>query len=328
MARRGKKPKGRAVSGWVILDKPKGMGSTDAVSKIKWLYFAQKAGHAGTLDPLASGMLPIALGDATKTVPYVMDGRKVYRFTVRWGIQTTTDDTEGPAVLTSDNRPDEAAIRAAMPAYTGEIQQIPPQFSAIKIDGNRAYDLAREGETVEIAARAVTVHRLELVEMLGSDATVFEAECGKGTYVRSIARDLGQDLGCYGHITDLRRVSVGGFAEEDMVTLADLELAADEGRETLSEEDIEAGAKPRVVVFDALDEYILDPALALSDLYEVTLTDEQAGRVLSGNPVLLRGRDAPASCDEAYATSGGKLIALGAVEEGSFKPHRVFGGKG
>ena len=328
MARRGKKPKGRPVSGWVILDKPKGMGSTEAVSKIKWLYFAQKAGHAGTLDPLASGMLPIALGDATKTVPYVMDGRKVYRFTVQWGTQTTTDDTEGPAVHTSDLRPSEDAIRAAMGDYTGEIQQIPPQFSAIKIDGNRAYDLAREGEVVEIAARTVIVHRLELVEMIGTAATVFEAECGKGTYVRSIARDLGQDLGCYGHVTDLRRISVGGFEEADMVTLADLELAADEGRETLTPEEIEAGASARVVVFDAMDEYILDPALALSDLYEVPLTDEQVGRVLSGNPVLLRGRDAPAFCDEAYATGGGKLVALGAVEEGSFKPHRVFGGRG
>ncbi|KQT43126.1 tRNA pseudouridine synthase B [Aureimonas sp. Leaf454] len=327
MARRGKKPKGRPVSGWVILDKPKGLGSTEAVSKIKWLYFAQKAGHAGTLDPLASGMLPIALGDATKTVPFVMDGLKIYRFTVRWGAETTTDDTEGPVVRASDIRPGEEEIRDAMEDYVGEIMQIPPQFSAIKIDGERAYDLAREGETVEIAARQVVVHRLELLE-LRDDEAVFEAECGKGTYVRSIARDMGRDLGCFGHITELRRIAVGAFDEDDMVTLEDLEAAGDEGRETLTPDEIEAGARPRVVDFTGLDEYILDPALALSDLYEVSLTDEQAGRVLSGNPVLLRGRDAPAFCEEAYATGLGRLIALGAVEEGAFKPKRVFGGRG
>jgi tRNA pseudouridine55 synthase len=325
--RRGKKPKGRPVSGWVIFDKPRGMGSTEAVSKIKWLYFAQKAGHAGTLDPLASGMLPIALGDATKTVPYVMDGRKVYQFTVKWGVETTTDDTEGTAVNVSDARPSRADVEALMASYTGEISQVPPQFSAIKIDGNRAYDLAREGEVFEIAARTVTVHSLDLVEMT-EDTTVFEAECGKGTYVRSIARDMGRDLGCFGHIVDLRRIVVGSFDEADMVTLADLEMAADEGRETLTEEETEAGAKPRVVNFAGLDEYVLDPALALSDLYEVPLTDEQAGRVRSGNPVLLRGRDAPAFCEEAYATGGGRLVALGAVEEGEFRPKRVFGGRG
>lgn len=327
MARRGKRPKGRAISGWVILDKPKDYGSTEAVSKIKWLFFAQKAGHAGTLDPLASGMLPIALGDATKTVPFVMDGRKVYRFTVRWGAETTTDDTEGPAVRTSDARPTREAILDLMADYIGEIEQVPPQFSAIKIDGNRAYDLAREGETVEIAARIVTVHRLDLLQS-DADEAVFEAECGKGTYVRAIARDMGRDLGCFGHVTDLRRTAVGAFDEADMVTLADLELAADEGREALDEAETEAGAKARVVDFTGLDEYVLDPAAALSSLYEVPLTDEQAGRVLSGNPVLLRGRDAPAFCEDAYATDGGRLIALGAVEEGSFKPKRVFGGRG
>lgn len=327
MARRLKKPKGRPVSGWVILDKPKGLGSTEAVSKIKWLFFAQKAGHAGTLDPLASGMLPIALGDATKTVPFVMDGAKVYRFTVKWGGETTTDDTEGPVTRSSDLRPTKEQVLALLADYTGEIEQTPPQFSAIKIDGNRAYDLAREGETVEIASRIVTVHSLELVEWR-TDEAVFEAECGKGTYVRAIARDMGRDIGCFAHITDLRRLAVGSFDEDDMVTLADLEALGDAGREVLTPEEIEAGAKARVVEFSGLDEHILDPALALSDLYEVPLTDEQAGRVLSGNPVLLRGRDAPAFCEEAYATGNGRLIAIGAVEEGSFRPKRVFGGRG
>ncbi|KAB0682841.1 tRNA pseudouridine(55) synthase TruB [Aureimonas leprariae] len=328
MARRGKKPKGRAISGWIVLDKPKGMGSTEAVSKMKWLFFAQKAGHAGTLDPLASGLLPIALGDATKTVPFVMDGEKTYRFTVRWGAETTTDDTEGPVVRSSDIRPSREAVEARLADYRGEISQVPPQFSAIKIDGERAYDLAREGEVVAIAARTVVVHRLEIAEHRDEGTTVFEADCGKGTYVRAIARDLGRDLGCFGHVTELRRLAVGAFGEDDMVPLAELEAAADEGREELEPEAIEAGARPRVVDFAGLDEYLLEPETALADLYEVSLTDEQAGRVLAGNPVLLRGRDAPAFCEEAYATGHGRLLALGSVEEGSFRPKRVFGGKG
>ncbi|WP_152046681.1 tRNA pseudouridine(55) synthase TruB [Aureimonas psammosilenae] len=327
MSRRGKKPKGRAISGWVILDKPKGLGSTEAVSKMKWLFFAQKAGHAGTLDPLASGLLPIALGDATKTVPFVMDGEKTYLFTVQWGAETTTDDTEGPVVRSSDTRPTRPQVEALLPNYTGEISQVPPQFSAIKIEGERAYDLAREGEIVQIAARTVNVHRLDIVEM-GESSTTFIAECGKGTYVRSIARDLGRDLGCFGHVTALRRTAVGAFNEDDMVELGELETVADEGREELDAEAVEAGARARVVDFSGLDEYLIEPEAALSDLYEVALSDEQAGRVLAGNPVLLRGRDAPAFCEEAYATGHGRLVALGSVEEGSFRPKRVFGGRG
>lgn len=328
MARRGKKPKGRPISGWIILDKPKGMGSTEAVSKIKWLFFAQKAGHAGTLDPLASGMLPIALGDATKTVPYVMDGRKTYRFTVRWGAQTTTDDTEGPVTEISDRRPARGDIEALLPNYMGEISQVPPAFSAIKIDGERAYDLARAGESVEIAARTVVVHRLAIVDMPDESTTTFEADCGKGTYVRSIARDLGRDLGCFGHVIDLRRVCVGAFDEEDLVSLDELLDAAEDGMEELDAEAIESGAKPRVVDFAELDGFMLEPATALSDLYEVNLSDDQAGRVLSGNPVLLRGRDAPAFCEEAYAVGQGRLVAIGSIEQGAFHPKRVFNGRG
>lgn len=324
---RGRKPKGRPVSGWVIFDKPKGMGSTEAVAKIKWLYFAQKAGHAGTLDPLASGMLPIALGDATKTVPYVMDGRKVYRFTVRWGAETTTDDTEGPVTNSSEARPSIEDIEALLGDYTGEIEQVPPQFSAIKIDGERAYDLARAGEAVEIGSRQVVVHRLEILGMPDAETTIFEAECGKGTYVRSIARDMGRDLGCYAHIVDLRRIAVGAFDEDDLVTLDDLDDAADEGREVLDAEAVDSGARARVTDFAPLDEFVLDPATALSDLYEVLLSDDQAGRVRSGNPVLLRGRDAPAFCEEAFATGQGRLVAIGSIEEGSFRPKRVFGGR-
>jgi tRNA pseudouridine55 synthase len=225
MARRGKK-KGRPVSGWLILDKPVGMGSTDAVAKIKWLFQAEKAGHAGTLDPLASGMLPIALGEATKTVPYVMDGAKVYRFTVAWGEERSTDDLEGPVTKTSDKRPSEAEIRALLPKYTGVIMQTPPQFSAIKIGGERAYDLAREGESVDIPPREIEIGRLDLVETTADGHSIFETECGKGTYVRSLARDMGRDLGCFGHIAELRRVEVEPFTAEDFVTLKELEAVA------------------------------------------------------------------------------------------------------
>ncbi|HEX5932976.1 MAG TPA: tRNA pseudouridine(55) synthase TruB, partial [Pseudorhizobium sp.] len=189
-----RKPKGRAVSGWLILDKPVDFGSTEAVSKIKWLFNAQKCGHAGTLDPLASGMLPIALGDATKTVPYVMDGRKVYEFTVTWGEERLTDDLEGAVTRSSDRRPAEEEIRALLPNYTGTINQVPPQFSAIKIAGERAYDLAREGEVVEIPSREVEIHRLTLLGSPDADTAHFEVECGKGTYVRALARDFGRDL--------------------------------------------------------------------------------------------------------------------------------------
>ena len=222
---RNRKKKGRPVSGWLVLDKPHGMGSTEAVSKVKWLYGAEKAGHAGTLDPLASGMLPIALGEATKTVPYVQDGAKVYRFTVSWGEERTTDDLEGEATETSQSRPDEVAIRALLPKYTGVIMQIPPRFSAIKIAGERAYDLARGGEDVEIPSREVEIDRLELIGQPDASTAIFEVECGKGTYVRSLARDLGRDLGCYGHISELRRTEVDPFTADDLVTMEEIDAA-------------------------------------------------------------------------------------------------------
>jgi tRNA pseudouridine55 synthase len=304
-----RKPKGRPISGWLILDKPVDFGSTEAVSKIKWLYKAQKAGHAGTLDPLASGMLPIALGDATKTVPYVMDGRKIYEFTIAWGEERSTDDLEGEAVRTSDARPSEEAIRALLPKYTGVIEQVPPQFSAIKIAGERAYDLAREGEIVEIPAREVEIHRLTLIKA-ETDRAHFEVECGKGTYVRSLARDLGRDLGCYGYIATLRRTYVAPFGEETMVPLARLvELEAiEEADERLA----------------ALDAFLIDTGEALSALPHLPVNDDQARRLRAGNPIILRGRDAPLPCPEAYATAHGELIAIGAIEAGEFRPKRVF----
>ena len=304
-----RKPKGRPISGWLILDKPVDFGSTEAVSKLKWLFKAQKAGHAGTLDPLASGMLPIALGDATKTVPYVMDGRKIYEFTVTWGEERSTDDLEGEITQSSDNRPSEQAIRDLLPRYTGVISQIPPRFSAIKIAGERAYDLAREGEIVEIPSREVEIHRLTLLRS-DADAAHFEVECGKGTYVRSLARDFGRDLGCYGHISDLRRTYVAPFGEETMVPLAELVKL-----EAIEDQDERLAA---------LDAYLIDTAEALSALPHLAISEDQARRIRSGNPIILRGRDAPLPAPEAYCTAAGELVAIGAIEEGEFRPKRVF----
>ena len=313
MARRGKK-KGRPVSGWLVLDKPAGMGSTEAVSKVKWLFKADKAGHAGTLDPLASGMLPIALGEATKTVPYVMDGAKIYRFTVAWGEERTTDDLEGDVGATSDERPQEADIRAVLPDYTGLIMQTPPQFSAIKIGGERAYDLAREGERVDIPAREVEIGRLDIVDCGDRDRTIFEIECGKGTYVRSLARDMGRDLGCYGHIAELRRIEVFPFTADDLVSLEELQKAA-------SPAATDGDAVPDFTNLDAL---LIDTGAALDGLPQVPLGDDAAARVRSGNPVIVRGRDAPLEATDACATLRGRLLAIGAIEAGMFKPRRVF----
>lgn len=304
-----RKPKGRPISGWLILDKPVDFGSTEAVGKIKWLFNAQKAGHAGTLDPLASGMLPIALGDATKTVPYVMDGRKIYEFTVSWGEERASDDLEGQVTQTSDKRPTEEEIRALLPNYTGIISQVPPQFSAIKIAGERAYDLARDGETVEIPSREVEVHRLTLLKA-EADRAFFEVECGKGTYVRSLARDFGRDLGCYGHVSGLRRTFVAPFGEDAMVPLADL----------VALEEIE----DRDERLAALDAFLMETSEALSNLPQIRITDDQAHRIRMGNPIILRGRDSPVDEPEAVVIAGGKLVAIGEIGQGEFRPKRVF----
>ena len=316
---RNRKKKGRPISGWVVFDKPVGMGSTEAVSKIKWLFNAEKAGHAGTLDPLASGMLPIALGDATKTVPYVMDGAKIYRFTVAWGEERSTDDREGAPTRTSETRPSEADIRALLPKFTGVIMQTPPQFSAVKISGERAYDLAREGETVDIPDREVEVARLEIVE-IQADETVFEIECGKGTYVRSIARDMGRELGCFGHVAELRRTEVDPFTPAQLVTLPMLEEAAPE-RERGEDDRL---LPPAPNAFGALDALLLDTGAALSFLPQVTLTDDAARKVRLGNPAIVRGAGMPLEADEACAMARGRLVAIGAIETGMFHPRRVF----
>lgn len=295
----------RDLNGWVLLDKPTGMTSTQAVGAVKRIFGAKKAGHAGTLDPLASGCLPIAFGEATKTVPYVMDGVKTYRFTVRFGIETDTDDSEGRAVATAEARPTDEAIADALGAFRGEIMQVPPAYSALKIDGERAYDLARDGEKVELKARPVTIHRLVLVARPDADHAVLEAECGKGTYVRAIARDLGRALGCLGHISALRRASVGPFLEEDLVPLAELDERAAEGEAALME--------------------ALDPTeLALEELPALSLTPSDAHRLRCGQSAILRGRDAPIVEGHAAVFCQGALVAIGDVEGGEVFPHRVF----
>lgn len=298
-----RKKKG-TVHGWVVLDKPYGMTSTQAVGAMKRIFGTPKAGHAGTLDPLASGMLPIALGEATKTVPYVMDGDKLYRFTVRWGAETATDDAEGELVRSSDHRPSVEDIDAVLGEFEGEIMQTPPAFSAIKVDGERAYDLARAGETVELEARPVNVHRLDLIGCPDADTAIFEAECGKGTYVRAIARDMGRRLGTAGHVIELRRLIVGPFGEEDMVTLDALQSALEADGDALS---------------------LLTPIeAALADLPQLDVTSDQAVRLRNGNPVLLRGRDAPIEEEAVGVFERGRLMAIAKVEHGELKPVRLI----
>jgi tRNA pseudouridine55 synthase len=296
----------RDVHGWVVLDKPVGMSSTHAVMLVKRLFQAKRAGHAGTLDPLASGVLPIALGEATKTVPFVMEGRKVYRFTLRWGEERDTDDAEGRVTASSAERPSAAALAALLPRFVGQIAQVPPRFSAIKIDGERAYDLARDGEAVDIAPRQVEIHRLELIKTPDPDHATLLAECGKGTYVRALARDLGRALGCLGHVAALRRTSVGPFDEDIAVSLDALQRLRSE----------EATAVERGALLPVETGVAALPALQVSS--------SDAGRLARGQAVLLRGRDAPVLGGWVSVSSGGALIALAQVEKGELRPRRIF----
>lgn len=295
----------RDVNGWLILDKPTRLTSTTAVAILKRLFRAKKVGHAGTLDPLASGILPIAFGQATKTVSFVMDGRKIYRFKVRWGIETDTDDAEGKPVATSERRPSCDAVRAALPAFTGSIEQTPPRFSALKIGGERAYDLARSGEDVVLAPRPVEIHRLHVAEDTDADHTVFEAECGKGTYVRALARDIGRALGTHGHVAELRRTQVGAFTEQDCCSLEELEQLASNGD-------------------DALSARLLPVAASLQAMPSVTVSAHDAERLARGQSVLLRGRDAPVMEGLVAVSAQGALIALAEAEQGFLKPRRIF----
>ncbi|WP_224406479.1 tRNA pseudouridine(55) synthase TruB [Afifella sp. IM 167] len=297
MSRR--RAKGRDIDGWLVLDKPIGMTSTEAVARVKRKFDAKKAGHAGTLDPLASGCLPVALGEATKTVSFVMDGRKVYEFTVRWGEQTETDDREGEIVARSEHRPSEAEIRALLPDFTGTLSQVPPRYSAVKIAGERAYDLAREGEEVTLEAREIIVHQLDLVACPDADHAVFHAECGKGTYVRALARDMAVELGTVAHIAELRRLVVGPFGEAEMTPLAALE-------------DTEA------------PESFLRPVEAgLANLPALRIDGQAAMRLRQGQPAFLRGADAPLG-GSAYTVAEGRLVALVDIVRGEMNPRRVF----
>jgi tRNA pseudouridine55 synthase len=307
-AQETKKNKKRDVHGWVVLDKPVGMTSTHAVAVIKRLFAAKRAGHAGTLDPLASGCLPIALGEATKTVPFVVDSRKAYQFTIRWGEERDTDDAEGRVVSAGDKRPDAEAIRSALPRFTGAIEQVPPRYSAIKIGGERAYDLARDGEQVELAPRTVQIHRLELIDMPDPDHAVLVAECGKGTYVRAVARDLGRILGVFGHVSALRRNRVGPFSEADMIPLEPLEslchrAAAGEGH---------------------LADALLPIETALDDIPALAVSPADAARLARGQAALLRGRDATIFRGMVQVACGGQLVAIAEVERGEILPKRVF----
>jgi tRNA pseudouridine55 synthase len=298
-----RRKKGNPVHGWVVLDKPMGMTSTQAVGAVRRLFEAQKAGHAGTLDPLATGILPIALGEATKTVPFAVDGEKAYRFTVRFGVETDTDDAEGKVVRTSDVLPTLEAIESVLPDFTGEISQVPPAFSAIKVDGERAYDLARAGEDVVLEPRWIVVEDLRLVDMPDAATAVLEAECGKGTYVRALARDIGRVLGSAGHVIALRRTRVGPFDEQMSVQLAALHDAA------------EAGDIGR----------LLQPVeTALDDLPGLSVSSGDAASLSRGQAVLVRGRDAPVLNGAAYAHFKGRILALGELEKGAFRPTRVF----
>jgi tRNA pseudouridine55 synthase len=294
------------VDGWIVLDKPTGITSTHALGIIKRLTKADKAGHAGTLDPLASGILPLAFGEATKTVPYVMDGAKAYRFTVAWGVETNTDDSDGEMVNSSANRPTPAQIEAILPRFMGVIFQTPPQFSALKVDGERAYDLARDGETVKLEPREVEITALRLVAH-DEDSATFEAECGKGTYVRALARDFGRMLGCFGHVSALRRTRVGPFTEMEALSIDDLRAAGETGPQA---PELKACLQP--------------VERALSALPSVAIGSHEAQRLKNGQSVILRGRDAPIVLGQAYATHHGKLIALVDGENGELKPKRAF----
>ena len=306
----GRRKKGEIVNGWVCLDKPFGMGSTEAVSKVRRLFDAQKAGHAGTLDPLASGILPIALGEATKTVPFMMEAQKVYRFTLNWGISTDSLDREGEITGRSDVRPDVEAVRAALPAFIGEIDQVPPQFSAIKVDGQRAYDLAREGTDFELASRRVMIHEAAVSDAPDADHVELTIRTGKGVYVRSLARDLAAALGAEGHVSALRRERVGPFSTENAVSL---DFLTD------------------LVHRDAASEGLLPVATALDDIPELAVTDQDAFSLRQGRPIVLLPRQVETlkgrlrdGSRTVSAFQGQTLVALGQLRAGRLEPDRVF----
>lgn len=293
--------KGKPVSGWLVVDKPAGVTSTAVVGKVRWALDAQKAGHAGTLDPAATGVLAIALGEATKTVPYITDAVKCYRFRVRFGAATTTDDAEGEVLETRDTRPDDAQIEAALAAFRGDIMQVPPQFSAVKVDGERAYDIARDGEVMDLAARPLWVERLELVGRPDADHADLEMVCGKGGYVRAIARDLGRALGCLGHVAWLRREWSGPFRADEGISLEDIDRLARSPELAARLLPLEAG---------------------LHDLPQVEATEAGAVRLRNGNPgQVIANLDFGTEC---WASHMGRPVAVGRYMGGELHPSRVF----
>jgi tRNA pseudouridine55 synthase len=298
----GKTKKGRPVHGWVVVDKPAGIGSTQVVGKVRWAFDAQKAGHSGTLDPDATGVLAIALGEATKTVPFVTDAMKCYRFRVTFGAATTTDDAAGDVIETSAARPSDAQIAAALSAFRGQIMQVPPQVSAVKVDGERAYDLARDGVAMDLAARPLWVERLEVTGRPDADHVDLELVCGKGGYVRAIARDLGRALGCLGHVTWLRREWSGPFEAAQAVSL----------------DQIEALART-----DAIGALLLPLETGLADLPEVTATVEGATRLRNGNPGQVITGGIPWGT-EVWVSHQGRAVAVGHYQGGEVHPSRVF----
>ena len=306
----GRRKSGEAVSGWVCLDKPYDLTSTQAVGRIRRLFNAQKAGHAGTLDPLATGVLPIALGEATKTVSFMMDAGKTYRFTIAWGRTTTTLDREGETSAASDARPTADQAAAALPAFIGEIDQVPPAFSAIKVDGERAYDLARAGQTVELAARRVVIHDARVTGAPDADHVEIEIDCGKGVYVRALVRDLAERLGACGHVSALRRTRVGPFTEDRAITLENLE---------------DLGHKAGLL------EALLPVETALDDIPELAVTAEDAFRLKQGRPIVLVPRQVDdlrsrltAGTRTVSVLAGGSLVALCEMRMGRLEPARVF----
>lgn len=292
----------RRVDGWLVVDKPAGITSSAVVNKVKWAFNAKKAGHAGTLDPEATGVLAIALGEATKTVPYITDALKAYRFVVRLGQATNTDDTEGEVIASSDLRPSDAEISTALAGFSGDIMQVPPKFSAVKIDGQRAYKLARDGADVELAARPLWVEEILMMSRPDVDHVELEMTCGKGGYVRSIARDLGAVLGCYGHVLNLRRIWSGPFETEDGVSL----------------ELIDALAKT-----PELDAHLLPIETGLTDLPQLTCRAEAAARLRNGNPGMVVASDVEYG-EEAWVSCNGEPIAIGVYRSGELHPSRVF----
>ena len=297
-----RKRKGRDISGWLVVDKPAGVSSSAVVNKVRWALQARKAGHAGTLDPEATGVLAVALGEATKTVPYITDALKAYAFGVRFGAATDTDDAEGAVIARSDVRPSDAAIKQALGGFVGEIQQVPPRFSAVKIDGQRAYARARDGEEFEVAPRALWVEELVLTDRPDLETAVLEMTCGKGGYVRAIARDLGERLGCKGHVTWLRRIWSGPFDANDAISLETVEALAHD---------------------TALDEHLRPLEDGLGDLPRLSCDAQAAMKLRNGNPGMVIGRDV-AYGDECWAALDGRAVAVGHYKAGALHPSRVF----